>query len=148
MSTLKHLVISAVLVLLALTPAMAQVGTQGLILGAVTDPSNAALPGATVSVRNLDTGLEQTAVTDEAGNFEILALPIGPYEVTVSMPGFKTWRQERVVLTVGDRSRVTPVLEVGQITNRSPWKAGRRCCRPSAARCRPSCRWSRFASCH
>ena len=79
MSTLKHLVISAVLVLLALTPVMAQVGTQGSILGAVTDASSAALPGATVSVRNLDTGLEQTAVTDEAGNFEILALPIGPY---------------------------------------------------------------------
>ncbi len=116
MSTLKHLVISAVLVLLSLTPVMAQVGTQGSILGAVTDASNAALPGATVSVRNLDTGLEQTAVTDEAGNFEILALPIGPYEVTVSMPGFKTWRQERLTLNVGERSRVAPVLEVGQIT--------------------------------
>ena len=116
MSTLKHLVISAVLVLLSLTPVMAQVGTQGSILGAVTDASNAALPGATISVRNLDTGLEQTAVTDEAGNFEILALPIGPYEVTVSMPGFKTWRQERLTLNVGERSRVAPVLEVGQIT--------------------------------
>jgi hypothetical protein len=116
MSTLKHLVISAVLVLLALTPVMAQVGTQGSILGAVTDSSSAALPGATVSVRNLDTGLEQTAVTDAAGNFEILALPIGPYEVTVTMPGFKTWRQERVTLNVGERSRLTPVLEVGQIT--------------------------------
>ena len=116
MSTLRHLVVSAALVLLALTPVMAQVGTQGSILGAVTDASSAALPGATVAVRNLDTGLEQNAVTDESGNFEILALPIGAYSVTVSMPGFKTWRQERLTLNVGERSRVAPVLEVGQIT--------------------------------
>ena len=103
------------LVLVSRAPVMAQVGTQGSILGAVVDSSKAALPGATVTVTNLDTGLEQTAVTDEAGNFEILALPIGSYSVTVSMPGFKTWRQERLVLTVGERSRVAPVLEVGQI---------------------------------
>ena len=85
---------------------MGQVGTQGSILGAVIDSSRAALPGATITVTNLDTGLVQTAVTDEAGNFEILALPIGPYSVTVSMPGFKTWQLERIVLTVGERSRV------------------------------------------
>ena len=95
---------------------MGQVGTQGSILGTVVDSSRAALPGASVTVTNLDTGLVQTATTDAAGNFEILALPIGPYSVIVSMTGFKTWQLERVVLTVGERSRVSPMLDVGDVT--------------------------------
>lgn len=116
MATFGHTVVRALLMLAAIVPLMGQVGTQGSIFGTVTDSSGAAMPGATVTVRQLDTGLEQTAVTDAAGNFEILALPIGPYSVTVSMDGFKTWRQERLVLTVGERSRVSPVLEIGAIS--------------------------------
>ena len=51
----------AVLLLVSSLPLMGQVGTQGSILGAVVDSSRAALPGATVTVTNLDTGLVQTA---------------------------------------------------------------------------------------
>ena len=78
MSTLRHLVVSAALVLLALTPVMAQVGTQGSILGAVTDASSAALPGATVAVRNLDTGLEQNAVTESPATSKSWHSPSAP----------------------------------------------------------------------
>jgi hypothetical protein len=116
MSTIRRLALGAALLMLSIAPVMAQVGTQGSILGTVVDSSGASLPGATVTVTNLDTGLVQTSVSDGAGNFEILALPIGPYSVGVSLDGFKTWQLERIVLTVGERSRVSPVLEVGQIT--------------------------------
>lgn len=116
MSMTRHLIVGAVLVLVSVVPLMGQVGTQGSILGAVVDSSKAALPGASVTVTNLNTGLVQTATADGAGNFEILALPIGPYSVTVSRPGFKTWQLERVVLTVGERGHVSPVLDVGDIT--------------------------------
>jgi Carboxypeptidase regulatory-like domain/TonB-dependent Receptor Plug Domain len=115
MSLLRHLVAGAALMFVSVVPVVAQVGTQGSILGTVVDSSKAALPGATVTVTNLDTGLVQTAVTDAAGNFEILALPIGPYSVSVLMSGFKTWQLGRIVLTVGERSRVSPVLDVGQV---------------------------------
>jgi hypothetical protein len=94
----------------------AQVGTQGSILGQVTDTSKAVLPGAQVTVTHLGTGLTQTAVADAEGNFEILALPIGTYSVTVTMPGFKTWQLASMELTVGERSRVSPVLAVGALT--------------------------------
>ncbi|MGH9309816.1 MAG: TonB-dependent receptor [Vicinamibacterales bacterium] len=113
---IRRLAIGAILLMASVVPAMGQVGTQGSILGTVVDSSGASLPGATVTVTNLDTGLVQTAVTGGAGDFEILALPIGPYSVAVSLDGFKTWNLERIVLTVGERSRVSPVLSVGQIT--------------------------------
>ncbi|MGH9370432.1 MAG: TonB-dependent receptor domain-containing protein [Vicinamibacterales bacterium] len=116
MSNVRHLIVRAALVLIAIVPLMGQVGTQGSILGAVVDSSRAALPGASITVTNLDTGLVQTATADATGNFEILALPIGPYSVTVSLPGFKTWQLERLVLSVGERSRVSPVLNVGNVT--------------------------------
>src|SRR4029453_1485101 len=55
------------------------------------------------------------ATADDAGNFEILALPIGPYSVAVSKPGFKTWNLKRIVLTVGEHSRLSPVLDIGNV---------------------------------
>ena len=116
MSTFRDLVTRCVLVLMFGATLMAQVGTQGSILGAVVDSSQSALPGATIVVTNLDTGLTQQAVSDASGNFEILALPIGSYSVTVSMQGFKSWKIDRLVLSVGDRSRVSPQLEVGNVS--------------------------------
>ena len=109
-------VIATVFVLVCASALSAQVGTQGSILGQVTDTSRAVLPGAEVTVTNLSTGLTQTAVTDAEGNFEVLALPIGSYSVTVSMAGFKTWQLAKMEITVGERSRVSPVLEVGAVT--------------------------------
>ncbi|MCW5983101.1 MAG: TonB-dependent receptor [Bryobacteraceae bacterium] len=94
----------------------AQIGNQGAILGVVVDPSGAAVPGAEVAVRNLGTGLAVNAITDGSGNFEVLALPIGAYSVSVTQKGFKTWRLERLQITVGERSRVSPVLEVGEVS--------------------------------
>jgi hypothetical protein len=116
MSKVTHLVAAIVLALASAVPLAAQVGTQGSILGTVMDSSGAVLPGATVTVTGLDTGLVQTATSDQAGNFEIPALPIGPYSVAVSLQGFKTWQVDRAVLTIGERKRVAPVLEVGEMT--------------------------------
>jgi hypothetical protein len=124
MSKIGRLVLSAVLVLASFAPLRAQVGTQGSILGEVTDASKGVLPGAEINVTNLATGLTQTAIADTNGNFEILALPIGWYSVTVSMSGFKTWKVERVELTVGDRRRVSPVLEVGAVSEQVSVEGG------------------------
>ena len=97
-------------------PLAAQVGTEASILGVVTDASGALVPGAEVSVKNLESGLQKTAVTDESGNFTVMALPIGPYSVSVGARGFKTWTLEKTELIVGERKRLSPVLEVGQVS--------------------------------
>lgn len=111
-----RLLFTAFLLLASATWVGAQVGTQGSILGTVVDSSGGTLPGALITVTNLNTGLVQTATANDAGAFEVLALPIGPYSVVVTMSGFKSWQLERVVLTVGERNRVSPTLEVGAIT--------------------------------
>ena len=56
---------------------------RGTILGSVTDSSGAAVPGATVTIRNVDTGLVRTVTTSEDGSYSAPELPIGTYSVSV-----------------------------------------------------------------
>src|SRR5437764_12237941 len=93
-----------------------QVGTQGSITGSVTDSSGAAVVNAKIEITNLETGLRQTAVSDGAGNVDVLAISVGHYKVTVTGAGFKTWTLERLDITVGDRARIVPILQVSQLT--------------------------------
>src|SRR5215510_97031 len=96
----------------------AQLGTQGAIVGLVTDSSDAALAGAAVTVQNIETGLKLSAVTNDSGIFEVLALPLGYYSVTITYRGFRPWTLERTQLTVGERKRLEPKLELGEIAER------------------------------
>jgi Carboxypeptidase regulatory-like domain/TonB-dependent Receptor Plug Domain len=101
---------------LAVPSMLAQVGTDGSILGTVRDGSGAVVPGAEITVRNLETGLTKTTVSDVNGQFEILALPRGVYSAAVSLASFKTWRLQSIELTVGEQKRISPVLAVGDVT--------------------------------
>jgi outer membrane receptor protein involved in Fe transport len=94
---------------------MGQIGSEGAILGVVKDSHGAVITGAEITIKHLETGLKKTSVTNNDGNFEIPALPIGVYSVSVAAQGFKTWVLERLELTVQQRQRVTPTLEVGQM---------------------------------
>jgi len=58
------------------------------ITGAVTDPTKAVVPGATVIVTNQDTNSRSELVTNEAGLFTATYLPAGTYSIEVSLPGF------------------------------------------------------------
>src|ERR1017187_4332687 len=93
----------------------AQIANEGIVLGVVADQSGAVIPGAKVTVKNLDTGFTKEELTNASGDFEILALPIGQYSVTVSMGGFKSWKVEKLVLEIGQRSRLSPVLQMGNV---------------------------------
>src|SRR5213593_3019269 len=63
---------------LTAVPALCQI-TTGTILGTITDPSGALIPGATITAAHLETGAVRTAVSDASGNYTLAALPIGPY---------------------------------------------------------------------
>lgn len=91
----------------------AQLGTQGSILGVVTDTTGAVVPGAEVVITNVETGQSVTTGSNEVGIFEVFALNRGFYDITVTLDGFKTWSMERAELTLGERLRITPALEVG-----------------------------------
>ena len=90
--------------LLAFLPAILLAQSQattGVIEGTVTDATGAALPGVTVSIRNTGTNFEQTHVTDSAGRFRGVLLPLGPYEATATLQGFAKQVQKGIDLTVG-----------------------------------------------
>ncbi|MEW5980466.1 MAG: TonB-dependent receptor [Acidobacteriota bacterium] len=95
---------------------LAQVGTEGSILGVVTDPSGAVIAGAEVTVTNLGTNSTKSVTTDAAGRFQVLALPRGNYSVSVSAAGFKTWALAKTELTLGELKRLTPVLTLGEVS--------------------------------
>jgi len=84
------------------------------ISGRVLDPSGAAIPGATVVAKNIQTGLERPATTDETGTYTIPLLPIGQYEVSAELLGFKKAVKTGIVLQVAQQARLDLALEVGR----------------------------------
>ncbi len=89
--------------------------TTATLLGAVRDASGAAVPGATVIAKHQGTGVPREAVSDERGEFVLTALPTGPYSVTISLTGFKTYTNEGMVLGAGQTLRQTFTLEIGTV---------------------------------
>ena len=81
--------------------AFAQSTTTGSIGGVVTNPAKEVVPGAAVSVKNMDTNKEDSATTDDTGRFKVANLPPGRYAVTVNASGFSPLTQENVVVEVG-----------------------------------------------
>jgi outer membrane receptor protein involved in Fe transport len=101
--------------LASLTPAFAQTGT-GAIDGRVVDQSQAATPGATVTAKNVATGLTRTAVVSATGTYRLPALPAGAYDVSVAMTGFATQVTRNVEVRVGDTVTVDFAMKVGSVT--------------------------------
>ena len=85
---------------------------RGNILGTVSDANGAVVPAANVTARNVATGLERTAVSDEAGNYSISELQIGKYQVTVTKTGFQTLVINEVLVEVAGERRVDASLAV------------------------------------
>ena len=89
---------------------------RGTVLGTVTDVSGAAVPGATVTVRNTDTGLIRTTESQADGSYRVPELPIGSYDVTVSKADFQASVTKGVQVSVASERRVDAALKPGQIT--------------------------------
>ena len=99
------------------TPSVARAQiTTGVIQGAVSDPSGAALPGVTVEARNIDTNLKTIQVSDATGRFVLLQLQPGRYTVQFSLTGFATTVQENVILTVGQTQNLNLRLSLAART--------------------------------
>jgi hypothetical protein len=88
---------------------------RGTILGSVTDSSGAAVPGATVTIKNLDTGLTRTVSTSDDGSYAVPELPIGNYSVTVEKPGFKSGIVTGIKVEVSSERRADVTLQPGQL---------------------------------
>ena len=109
------LICAVLLFLLAPRVALAQV-TTGKIVGAVKDPSGAAVAGATVTITQTETAASSTVTTDAAGDYNATALKIGTYTVSAQKEGFQRIVQTNVTLGIGQVVRVDFVLVVGMVT--------------------------------
>jgi hypothetical protein len=91
---------------------------RGTILGDVRDAAGASVPGARVTIRNVDTGVERNTVSDETGFYLITELPIGNYSVTVEKEGFQTAVTTDVRVDVATERRVDVSLQPGALEQR------------------------------
>src|SRR5258705_5877085 len=87
---------------------------RGTILGSVTDSSGAAVPGATVTIKNVDTGLVRTVTTSDDGSYAAPELPIGTYSVSVEKAGFKLGVVTGIKVEVSSERRADVALQIGQ----------------------------------
>lgn len=86
---------------------------QGAIAGNVQDSSGATVSHATVVARNRDTGYSATTTSSDTGSFRFPAMPLGPYDISVTMSGFKTANYSGVVVQVNSIASVDVNLEIG-----------------------------------
>src|SRR6267143_1927603 len=107
--------VTAIVVLIALGTTclvFAQTSTA-TIVGVVRDTSGALVPGVSISVKHIDTGQTRDAISNESGGYNMPLLPVGAYELTTTMPGFKQAVRSGINLVVGQQAVIDLTLEGG-----------------------------------
>ncbi|MEA2541989.1 MAG: hypothetical protein QOH35_3355 [Acidobacteriaceae bacterium] len=89
--------------------------SYGSSVGTITDSSGAVVPGAAVTLTNIDTGDRRTATTNAGGDYQFVNLPPGNYKVDVAATGFKHFTRTNVLVLVQGSTRVDAVLELGDV---------------------------------
>lgn len=112
----KRSLVLALMAVLILPPLVLAQTSAGKIVGAVQDASGGVMPGVTIVVTNIATGITREAVTNERGQYEVPGLQPGQYQVEASLEGFRRYSQGPVVVQVNAETRVDAVLEVGAVS--------------------------------
>src|SRR5437879_1921957 len=115
---MKRILFSILAGLLACAGTCVEVRAQATaqIGGTVKDSSGAVLPGVEITATQTDTGISRMALTNETGSYVLPNLPLGPYRVEATLPGFRTFVQSGIVLQVNASPLINPVLEIGQVS--------------------------------
>ena len=103
-------------ILLSATGAWAQLATQTALVGTVTDSAGLVLPGATVVAVNTGTQDTYETTTNEEGYYHIQFVRPGTYEVTMTVPGFQTFRATGVAVANNQVVRTNAMMQVGGVT--------------------------------
>ena len=118
MRVLKHLVVGAAVLLLAsgFSGSLTAQYTTSTLGVSVSDSSGAPLPDATITIHNVDTGLQKVSTSGSNGAFTFSALPIGTYSLSVEKTGFSPFSQAGITLTVDHPESVSVSLKVGGVS--------------------------------
>jgi hypothetical protein len=111
---LKYLGVGAVLLGLSIGSAAGQ-AVFGNIVGTVTDPANAAVPNAKVTIKDVSKGVTYNLTTNATGNYEQSHLIVGVYEVRIEAPGFDTYLQQNTAVEVDATTQVNAQLKIGNV---------------------------------
>ena len=106
---------AVVVAAVAVSPLAAQ-SVTGTIQGTVKDNQDAVVPGATVTARNIDTGLTRTLTTEGNGLYRFLNMPSGRYEVTVEMSGFSKYVRSGITLSLNQDAVVDVKIQPATVT--------------------------------
>src|SRR5437016_14612981 len=114
----RFTVIAAAMLLVCITAAnsfsQSQISSAD-IKGIVTDATGAVLPGASVTVTNIETGVERSLVTDSTGNFRFFLVPPAEYELKVQLPSFSTYTRRPLQVTVGETVSFEAILKLASV---------------------------------
>ena len=88
---------------------------RGTITGTIADPAGAVVAGATIEVRNVETGAQYQVGSSATGNY-VVQVPTGAYDLSVTVPGFKKYVRQRLAVPVEQTLRIDVSLEVGANT--------------------------------
>src|SRR5262249_38271492 len=109
---IRYLYLAVLVSVLGCAQIWAQATAQ--ISGSVTDQSRAVLPGAEVIATQTETGVTRNTISNETGSYVLPNLPLGPYKLEISLPGFRTFVQTGIVLQVNSNPVINAILDVGQ----------------------------------
>src|SRR5919108_2546002 len=113
---MRDLCLPVLLVLLLSGNAFAQTGNAS-VGGFVQDPTQAFIPGVTVTATNTQTGVATTGITNESGTYTMPSLLPGTYKLTAELPGFRTQVINDVQLGQGVTARYNFTLQVGAVSD-------------------------------
>src|SRR5207248_76703 len=107
-------VLTAIVLLIAFEACLvfAQTATA-TIVGVVKDTSGALIPGVSITVKHTETGQTRTAISSDSGSYNVPLLPVGAYEISTTMPGFKQQVRTGINLVIGQEAVIDLTLEVG-----------------------------------
>ncbi|PYU91629.1 MAG: hypothetical protein DMG25_14215 [Acidobacteria bacterium] len=109
------LLLVAISFLLSASPVSGQI-VNATLYGAVTDPTGAGVPEASITAANVSTGIATRTTSDSAGAYTLPSLPPGAYTLTVEKTGFKSTVISGITLLVNQQAQVDAQLQVGQVT--------------------------------
>src|SRR6266852_5518332 len=109
----RQILLLSLLLGLAVSPSYAQ--TSASISGTITDTTGGFLPGASVTVRNLETGSLRLITADDSGRYVATALEVGPYEIRAEKTGFRPEIKTNITLVVGQHAEIDLTLIVGPV---------------------------------
>ena len=111
-------ILLAVLLPALVAPVNGQMKSTGAVLGRVTDPSGAVVPGAAVTLTNVGTGAVLRTQANTSGDYSFPVVPVSRYELAVEASGFKTMVLRAISVSAVENVRLDVTLEVGQVVER------------------------------